>query len=99
MPEASGLDLCRHIRSDRRIIQFPIIMHTASAIGPTNRLVFDQLISKPVDLQQLSSAIEKLLLVHSEDTFSARLEHSEYLSRCRSRQAVPLHLQSGLRTD
>ena len=62
MPVMDGLDLCRHIRADPEIQTIPIIMLTAvpSAVHSKDE-VWDSLLSKPADFNQLLPLMNRLL--------------------------------------
>jgi CheY-like chemotaxis protein len=65
MPEATGLDLCRDLRSDPRTWAIPIILHTGCDLSHTDETLFDQVFEKPTDLNRLSYAIRRMLAARS----------------------------------
>jgi len=65
MPEATGLDLCRDVRSHPRTWDIPIILHTGNDLSHTDESLYDQVFEKPTDLNRLSYAVRRMLAAHS----------------------------------
>jgi two-component system phosphate regulon response regulator PhoB len=61
MPELTGLDLCRHVRSDRLTCRIPIVMHTGTDLPETETGLYDGMFAKPADMSRLVQKIRKLI--------------------------------------
>lgn len=61
MPGATGLDLCRNVRSDPRTCAIPILLHTGCDLPETGEALYDRAFEKPTDLTRLSRAIRRML--------------------------------------
>ncbi len=66
MPEMNGVDLCRHLRDDRRYDQTPIIMVTGFACELdmaklSEELKISAFVSKPFILADLIKKVEEVL--------------------------------------
>ena len=61
MPDRSGLDLCRHLRSHRETRHIPIVLHTATDLPPTETPPYDALCEKPAGLAPLARRVRSLL--------------------------------------
>jgi CheY-like chemotaxis protein len=68
MPEATGLDLCRDVRSHPRTWGIPIILHTAKDLSHTDESLYDQVFEKPTDLHRLSYAVRQMLAARATRT-------------------------------
>ena len=64
MPEATGLDLCRDVRSHPGTWGIPIILHTGKELSHTDELLYDKVFEKPTDLHRLSYAVRQMLAAH-----------------------------------
>lgn len=65
MPEVTGLDLCRDVRSNPRTRGIPIILHTGNDLSQTDESLYDQVFEKPTDLNRLSYTVRRMLAVRS----------------------------------
>jgi len=62
MPELSGLDLCRLVRSDARTCHIPIVVQTAYDELPSDQgSLYDGLFHKPVEFNQFVRTLHRLL--------------------------------------
>jgi CheY-like chemotaxis protein len=68
MPEATGLDLCREVRSHPRTWGIPILLHTGNDLSHADESLYDQVFEKPTDLHRLSYAVRRMLAAHSTST-------------------------------
>jgi CheY-like chemotaxis protein len=66
MPDRTGLDLCRHLRSHRQTRHIPIVLHTGTDLPPTETPLYDALFAKPASLAQLARRVRSLLAAASE---------------------------------
>lgn len=71
MPDLSGTDLCRHIRSDQRLADLPIIMLTAKS-AEVDRVVglelgADDYVTKPFSPRELALRVKAVLRRRSSD--------------------------------
>jgi two-component system, OmpR family, phosphate regulon response regulator PhoB len=61
MPDRTGLDLCRSVRSHRKTHHIPIVLHTGTDLPPTRTPLYDALCPKPGSLAQLARTVRSLL--------------------------------------
>jgi CheY-like chemotaxis protein len=61
MPDRTGLDLCRHLRSHGRTRHIPIVLHTGTDLAPTETPLYNALCAKPANLAQLARRVHSLL--------------------------------------
>jgi DNA-binding response OmpR family regulator len=63
MPEVSGLDVCRHIRSDPRLKGLPVAVFTAFELreDEIREAGADQFIVKPYSLQGLARLVREMV--------------------------------------
>ena len=61
MPDRTGLDLCRHLRSHGRTRHIPIVLHTGTDLPPTETPLYNALCAKPANLAQLARRVHSLL--------------------------------------
>ena len=63
MPDMSGLEVCRHIRSDPAHAALPVIAYTAHALAEEMAAMrqagFDDILVKPVKFESLASALRE----------------------------------------
>ena len=62
MPAASGLEFCRVLRSRGDTRHIPIILHTAADLPVELRQLYDRVFSKPVELDELVTALRMLVI-------------------------------------
>lgn len=72
MPKMSGYEVCRRLRSNPRTSSIPVILYTASRIGPEEKakgieLGADDFLSKPFNTQELKARLDRLFKRRSED--------------------------------
>ncbi|MDO8734891.1 MAG: response regulator [Elusimicrobiota bacterium] len=72
MPKMSGYEVCRRIRSNPRTSAIPVILYTASRIGPEEKakgieLGADDFLSKPFNTQELKARLDRLFKRRTED--------------------------------
>src|SRR5581483_8950501 len=60
MPEATGLDLCPHLRSHRETHHIPILLHTGSDLYPPQTALYDAIFAKPASPAQLVHKVRSL---------------------------------------
>jgi CheY-like chemotaxis protein len=60
MPGMTGLELCKRVRASRSMRCIPIIVHTAVSL-PTDPLLYDGTVRKPVDPHAFAVQIRVLL--------------------------------------
>jgi two-component system phosphate regulon response regulator PhoB len=61
MPDRTGLDLCRSLRSHRQTRHIPIVLHTGTDLPPNQTPLYDALCAKPASLAQLARTVRSLL--------------------------------------
>lgn len=72
MPKMSGYEVCRRLRANPRTASIPVILYTASRIGPEEKakgieLGADDFLSKPFNTQELKARLERLFRRRTED--------------------------------
>jgi CheY-like chemotaxis protein len=66
MPDRSGLDLCRHLRTHGHTRHIPIVLHTGTDLPHTESALYDPLSAKPTSLVQLARRVHELLAESKE---------------------------------
>jgi two-component system phosphate regulon response regulator PhoB len=61
MPDRSGLDLCRHLRTHGHTRHIPIVLHTGTDLPHTETALYDAVYAKPASLVQLAQRVHELL--------------------------------------
>jgi len=64
MPRVSGIELIQHVRSKQELAAMPIIAMTAYSSGPIEKAKeagANAILKKPLDLETISSTIERLV--------------------------------------
>jgi CheY-like chemotaxis protein len=61
MPDRSGLDLCRQLRSHGLTRHIPIVLHTGTNVSPSETALYDAFCEKPGNLAQLTHRVRSLL--------------------------------------
>jgi CheY-like chemotaxis protein len=61
MPDLTGLDLCRHLRSRPETHRIPIVLHTGADLQLTETALCDALFAKPASFAQLGRRVRSLL--------------------------------------
>jgi CheY-like chemotaxis protein len=61
MPEKTGLDLCRELRSQHQTRHIPIVLHTGTDLPPTETPLYDALCAKPANFDHLARTVRSLL--------------------------------------
>jgi len=65
LPRVSGVEILKHMRSDERLLRVPVVVITAYApIADSLPVEPDLLLLKPVDINQLSSLVQRLQSTH-----------------------------------
>jgi two-component system phosphate regulon response regulator PhoB len=66
MPERSGLDLCRHLRTHGHTRHIPIVLHTCTDLPHIETALYDPVSAKPASLVQLARRVHELLAESKE---------------------------------
>lgn len=63
MPEVSGLEVCRHVRTDRRLKDIPVVVFTAAEVQEEELRAAgaDRFITKPYSLEGLRRVVRALI--------------------------------------
>jgi two-component system phosphate regulon response regulator PhoB len=66
MPERSGLDLCRHLRTHGHTRHIPIVLHTCTDLPHSETALYDAVSARPASLAQLAQRVHELLAKSKE---------------------------------
>jgi CheY-like chemotaxis protein len=66
MPEKSGLDLCRHLRTHGHTRHIPIVLHTCTDLPHSETALYDAVSARPASLAQLAQRVHELLAKSKE---------------------------------
>lgn len=61
MPDMTGTELCKCLRSDPQMCEIPVILYSAIPLLDTDTWMFDRTITKPTDLKDLLAVARELL--------------------------------------